>query len=499
MHETRESDGSTIAKNSSNKARGAPRGAEKGERRDATKGNPIRQNRDRTQGRASLQSALDRIRQVAKGDKEAKFTALWHHVYEVDHLRQAYFGLKPKAAAGVDGVTWEEYGEDLEKKLLDLSERLKRGAYRARPVRRVNIPKDDGRTRSIGVCTLEDKVVQRATAAVLGAIYEADFEGFSYGFRPGRSQHNALDAVSVGICQRKVNWVLDADVSGFFDTLDHDWLMKFVEHRIADKRMLRHLKKWLNAGVMDEGVRKASEEGVPQGGSICPLLANIYLHYVFDLWTNHWRDHQATGDVIVVRFADDFVVGFQRRQDAERFRSELEVRFQKFGLTLNPEKTHLIEFGRFAAENRRRRGQGKPKTFGFLGFTHYCGTTRKGKFALKRRTKAKKKNKKLKEVYVELRRRINWKVPVVGKWLASVLRGHYGYYGVPHNYPALEQMYDAVVKLWKKVLSRRSQRAHITWERMNRIARRWLPRPRILHPYPNQRLRVTTRGRSPVH
>ena len=498
MNDPRESDGRVVAKNSPNKGWGAPQPAEGGELRRSAKGNPNGQNRGRAQDRESLRNALGRIRQVAERDKEVKFTSLWHHVYKVEHLREAYFCLKPKSAAGIDGVTWEGYGEGLEENLQDLSGRLKRGAYRAKAVRRVEIPKGDGRTRPIGVPALEDKVVQRAAVAVLNAVYEPMFMGFSYGFRPGRSQHNALDALWVGISQRKVNWVLDADIQGFFDTLDHEWLMKFVEHRIADKRMLRHLKKWLNAGVMEDGVWRASEEGVPQGGSISPLLANIYLHYVFDLWADHWRRHRATGDVIVVRYADDFVVGLQHREEAERFRVDLEVRLRGFNLTLHPDKTHLIEFGRFAAANRKRRGEGRPRTFNFLGFTHFCGTTRKGRFALKRRTNAKKRSAKLKEVHAELRRRMHRPIPEVGLWLRSVLRGHYNYYGVPHNYAALRVMRRAIERSWKQALGRRSQLGYVTWERQKRLSARWLPRPRIVHPHPDQRLCVTTRGRSPV-
>ncbi len=498
MNGTGESDGGGIAPNPSNKGRGAPRPAERGEQRPPAKGNPSGQNRGRTQGRDSLQSALARIRQVAEGKKEEKFTALWHHVYKVDHLRQAYFRLKPKAAAGVDDVTWSEYGESLEGHLQDLSARLRRGAYRAKPVQRVYIPKGDGQTRPIGVPVLEDKIVQRATVAVLNEVYEPEFLGFSYGFRPGRGQHNALDALAVGIEQRKVNWVLDADIRGFFNTLDHEWLMKFVEHRIADKRVVRHIKKWLNAGVMEDGAWRKEEEGVPQGGSISPLLGNIYLHYVLDLWVQHWREHQAKGQVIVVRYADDFVVGFQYREEAERFRVELEQRLRKFGLALHEDKTELIEFGRFADRDRRRRGEGKPKTFDFLGFTHYCGKTRKGKFALKRRTQAKRRTAKLKEVYLKLRRRMHWKVPEVGQWLRAVLQGHYNYYAVPHNIAALKQTKRAIERLWKRVLGRRSQKGYITWERMKRISKRWLPEPRIVHLHPDQRLRVITRGRSPV-
>ena len=319
-----------------------------------------------------LQSALERIRQVACRDKGARFTALWHHVYNVDRLREAYFSLKRNAAPGVDGETWQHYGEDLEGNLQELCTRLKRGAYRAKPVRRVYIPKADGRQRPLGVTALEDKVVQRAVVKVLNAIYESDFLGFSYGFRPGRNPHNALDALYVGIMRKRVNWMLDADIRGFFDAIDHEWLMKFVEHRIADQRVLRHIKKWLNAGVMEDGKRTQAEKGTPQGGSVSPLLANVYLHYVFDLWVHQWRKRHARGEVIIVRFADDFTVGFQYREDAERFLEELRERFQRFHLELHPEKTRLMEFGRYAAENRKRRGEGKPESFDFLGITHTC-------------------------------------------------------------------------------------------------------------------------------
>ena len=345
-----------------------------------------------------LQSALERIRQVACRDKGARFTALWHHVYNVDRLREAYFSLKRNAAPGVDGETWQHYGEDLEGNLQELCTRLKRGAYRAKPVRRVYIPKADGRQRPLGVTALEDKVVQRAVVKVLNAIYESDFLGFSYGFRPGRNPHNALDALYVGIMCKRVNWMLDTDIRGFFDAIDHEWLMKFVEHRIADQRVLRHIKKWLNAGVMEDGKRTQAEKGTPQAGSVSPLLANVYLHYVFDLWVHQWRKRHARGEVIIVRFADDFTVGFQYREDAERFLEELRERFQRFHLELHPEKTRLIEFGRYAAENRKRRGEGKPESFDFLGFTHTCDKTRNGKFIVLRQTMRKRLQSKLREI-----------------------------------------------------------------------------------------------------
>ena len=369
-----------------------------------------------------LQSALERIRQVACRDKGARFTALWHHVYNVDRLREAYFSLKRNAAPGVDGETWQHYGEDLEGNLQELCTRLKRGAYRAKPVRRVYIPKADGRQRPLGVTALEDKVVQRAVVKVLNAIYESDFLGFSYGFRPGRNPHNALDALYVGIMRKRVNWMLDADIRGFFDAIDHEWLMKFVEHRIADQRVLRHIKKWLNAGVMEDGKRTQAEKGTPQGGSVSPLLANVYLHYVFDLWVHQWRKRHARGEVIIVRFADDFTVGFQYREDAERFLEELRERFQRFHLELHPEKTRLMEFGRYAAENRKRRGEGKPESFDFLGFTHTCDKTRNGKFIVLRQTMRKRLQSKLREIKIELKRRLHHPVPEAGQWLSTLAK-----------------------------------------------------------------------------
>jgi len=418
-------------------------------------------------------------------------------VYNVERLKKAYEGLNRKGAAGVDQVTWKEYGERLEENLEDLSGRLQRGAYRARPVRRVYIPKSDGRQRPLGVPALEDKIVQSATAEVLNAVYEQDFVGFSYGFRPGRSQHNALDAVSVGILGRKVSWVLDADIRGYFDAIDHEWLIRFVEHRIGDQRVIRHVKKWLKAGVLEDGKVTRGDHGTPQGGSISPLLANIYLHYVFDLWIQAWRKH-AKGDVIVVRYADDFVVGFQHRYEAEGFMDELRERLAKFGLELHPDKTRLIEFGRFAASNRKQRGEGKPETFNFLGFTHICGKIRRGRFQVVRLTMKKRFRAKLKELKGELRYRLNRPLPEVGKWLKTVLNGYFQYHAVPGNSRIIWAFRYHVGRLWFRALKRRSQRSKLTWERMERIIDRHLPRPRILHPYPGQRLRVTTQGRSPV-
>src|SRR2546427_484427 len=387
----------------------AERSAAEGmEGRGLAKGNPSQQNAPRTLGRDGALSARARVREAAERDKQVRFTALLHHVYNVEHLRAAYHALKRDAAPGIDGERWRPYGEALEENLADLSGRLKRGAYRAKPVKRTYIPKADGRQRPLGIPTLEDKIVQRTTVDVLNAIYETDFLGFSYGYRPGKNPHNALDALYVGLLTKKVNWVLDGDISSFFDGIDHEWLVKFIEHRIADQRVVRLIRKWLNAGVLEEGRWTRSEEGTPQGGSASPLMANIFLHYVFDLWVHHWRKTEAKGDVIVVRWADDFVVGFQHRSEAERFHKELAERFGEFKLKLHPEKTRLIEFGRYAANNRKQRGKGKPETFNFLGFTHICGKKRSdGMFTVIRQTISKRKRTKLGEIRKELRRRMH--------------------------------------------------------------------------------------------
>jgi RNA-directed DNA polymerase len=467
--------------------------AEEMEGKGLAKGNLQEQNAPRTPCRTSAPSALERVRQAATKDRKLQFTALLHHVYDLEALRAAYFGLKKDAAAGVDGETWRHYGEALEENLQDLSERLKCGAYRAKAVRRVFIPKPDGRQRPLGVTALEDKLVQRATVEVLNTIYETDFLGFSYGFRPGRSQHHALDALYAGLLTRKVNWVLDVDVRGFFDSIDHEWLVKFVEHRIADQRVVRLIQKWLNAGVLEDGKRTRVEEGTPQGGSASPLLANIYLHYVFDLWVQSWRKKHATGDVIVVRFADDIVLGFQSKSDAERFWKELAERFGKFRLELHPEKTRLLEFGPFAAENRKKRGQGKPETFNFLGFTHICAKKRSnGRFTVLRQTIRKRLQAKLSEVKAELCRRMHDPIPELGKWLRAVVGGHIRYYGVPMNAPALHLFRFQVGWLWQRALSRRSQNGRVLWDRMRRLIDRWLPPARVCHPYPLRRLGVIT-------
>ena len=491
MNGRRKSDGPVVPLKSPNNA-GQP-AAEVMEERGSAKGNPPQQNAPRTQSREGAPSALERVRLAAARDRRRRFTALLHHIYDLHTLRTAYLTLKREAAAGVDGETWRHYGERLEDNLHDLSERLKRGAYRAKPVRRVYIAKADGRQRPLGVTALEDKIVQRATVEVLNAIYETDFLGFSYGFRPGRSQHHALDAIYTGLLTKKVNWVLDLDIRGFFDSIDHGWLVKFVEHRIADRRVVRLIQKWLNAGVLEDGKRMRVEEGTPQGSSVSPLLANVYLHYVFDLWVRAWRRKQANGDIIVVRFADDIVLGFQERSDAERFWKELIERLRMFRLELHPDKTRLLEFGPYAAENRKRRGERKPETFDFLGFTHICGKKRSnGMFTVLRQTIRKRLQAKLSEVKAELKRRMHDPVPEVGKWLRTVVEGHNRYYGVPMNGPALVRFRFQVVRRWHRALSRRSQNGRVLWDRMLRIANRWLPTPRIHHPYPLRRLGVIT-------
>jgi RNA-directed DNA polymerase len=397
MNEQGKSDRPAVPEKSSNKT-GQPE-AEEMEGRGLTKGNLPQQNASRTRRRMDALSALKRVRQAAVKDKKLRFTALLHHIYNPETLRTAYLGLKKEAASGVDGETWQHYGEVLEVNLQDLSHRLQRGAYRAKPVRRVFIPKTDGRQRPLGVTALEDKIVQRATVEVLNAIYETDFLGFSYGFRPGRSQHQALDALYTGLLTRKVSWVLDIDIRSFFDKISHEWLVKFVKHRIADRRVVRLIQKWLNAGVLEDGKRIRMEEGTPQGGSASPLLANVYLHYVFDLWVQVWRQKHAHGDVIVVRFADDIVVGFQEKSDARQFLGELTERMLKFDLQLHPEKTRLLEFGPFAVKNRKQRGEGRPETFNFLGFTHICGKKRgNGQFTVLRQTMRKRLQAKLNEV-----------------------------------------------------------------------------------------------------
>ncbi len=496
MYEPGKSDSRVVPKKVSNKAQRWA--AERLEGRRLAKRNSPQATTLRTQGRARVHAALGRVRQVAEQKKGARFTALLHHIYAIDTLRAAFYSLKRDAAPGVDGETWDDYGEALEAHLADLSNRVRRGTYRPQPVRRVYVPKSDGRQRPIGVTAIEDKVVQRATVSVLNAVYEPEFAGFSYGARPGRSAHQALAALDQALEKRQVNWVLDADLRDFFGSLDQSQLVRFVEHRIGDRRVVRLIQRWLAAGVLEDGAWTPSETGTAQGGSISPLTANLYMHYVFDLWAQRWRRTQARGDVVTVRFLDDFIVGFQDRADAERFLTALRERLGQFGLTLHPDKTRLLEFGRYAAERRQRRGQRKPETFQFLGFVHSCGRTRAGKFAVHRQTAGPRLRAKLKEVKNELRHRWHDPIPEVGLWLRSVVRGHCQYYGIPGNFRAIGRFRNEVNRLWRRGLSRRSQKGRVNWERMQPLITRWIPRARIVQPYPSVTFAVITQGRSPV-
>jgi group II intron reverse transcriptase/maturase len=433
--------------------------------------------------------ALARVRKAAQQRRKEKFTALFHHL-SVDLLREAFHVLKRDAAPGMDGLTWRAYAADLERNLTDLHARVHRGAYRATPSRRTYIPKADGRQRPLAVAALEDKIVQRATVAVLNCIYEEEFLGFSYGFRPKRGQHDALDALAVGITDKKVNFILDADVRSFFDEVSQSWLIRFVEHRIADPRIIRLIQKWLKAGVLEDGVVTVSEKGTGQGSVISPRLANVYLHYVFDLWAERWRRHEATGGMMIVRYADDIVVGFAHEVDARRFWDAMRKRFEEFALSLHPEKTRLIEFGRQAADRRGQRGLGRPETFNFLGFTHICGRSRHGKFLLKRKSRRDRMRGKLKEIKEEMRQRMHQPIPEQGRWLAQVVRGYFAYHAVPTNSASIGAFRHHVVNLWRCSLSRRSQHGGITWQRIKRIADAWLPQPKILLPWPQQRFAV---------
>jgi RNA-directed DNA polymerase len=487
MHAREKSDLFVVAQKPRNKP-GRP-GAEAVERREGAEGNAVEPRMRRTPSRESVTQGLDRVRQAAKARKKERFTALLHHV-DVELLKAAYLWLKRDAAAGVDGLTWKEYERDLEVNVVDLHARVHRGAYRAWPSRRQYIAKADGRQRPLGIAALEDKIVQRALVEVLNAIYEDDFLGFSYGFRPGRGQHDCLDALAVGITRMKVNWILDSDIRSFFDSVSHEWLIRFVEHRVGDPRVIRLIGKWLKAGVMEDGVVKPTEVGTPQGAVASPLMANIYLHYVFDLWAKRWRKHHARGQVIIVRYADDIVVGFEHEAEAKRFREDLQQRLERFALSLHPEKTRLIEFGRFAAQDRARRGLGKPETFNFLGFTHISGQSREGGFQLKRKTRRDRMRAKLREIKEALWRRMHDPLPAQGRWLAQVVRGYFNYHAVPTNAKSLVAFRNRVTDLWRRTLKRRSQREHITWERMARLAADFLPAVRILHPWPQARFAV---------
>jgi group II intron reverse transcriptase/maturase len=488
MHGSEESDSGTLPMNHSNKDEKSLAESEEG--RPLIKENTLQSSTHPTQSGASASQGLAGVRKAARENKEMKFTALLHHV-TVDLLKESFRSLKRKAAPGVDGVRWQEYETELEDRIKDLHSRVHRGAYRALPSRRVYIEKEDGRKRPLGVAALEDKIVQQAVVCLLNQIYEEDFLGFSYGFRPGRSQHQALDALSYALLKKKVNYVLDADIKGFFDNLDKSWLIKFVEHRVADRRVLRLIQKWLNAGVMEEGKWSETETGTPQGAVVSPILANIYLHYVFDLWVEVWRRKYAQGEVVVIRYADDTVLGFQHQADADRFLESLRERLGKFGLELHPDKTRRIEFGRFAEQNRARRGEGKPETFDFLGFTHISGKNGKGLYTVRRMTIRKRMRKKLQEIKQQLRKRMHDAVPQTGKWLRSVVQGYFNYYAVPGNLDSLEVFRDRVLRLWGHSLRRRSQKSRATWARRLALAEQWLPQPRVLHPYPADRFAAT--------
>lgn len=489
MHGRGKSDCAIVATKPTNKAEQSA--AESAEPRAEAKGNggPATQAPGAATG-DSVSQSLERIRKVARERKEERFTTLLHHV-STDLLRQAFGELKQDAAPGVDGLTCETYEQDLGRNLEDLHSRVKRGAYRATPSRRVYIPKPDGRQRPLAVAALEDKVVQRAVASVLGAIYEEDFLGFSYGFRPGRGAHDALDALVVAITDRKVNFILDADIRSFFDSVSQKWLIRFVEQRIGDVRIIRLIQKWLKVGVLEDGVVRASDRGTGQGAVISPLLSNIYLHHVLDTWAHDWRRTRATGDVIIVRYADDFIVGFQHENDARRFLEAMRARLEEHALSLHPEKTRLIEFGRFAAENRKRRGLGKPETFNFLGFTFISGKSRRGKFLVLRTTRRDRMQAKLRMVKDELWRRMHQPIPVQGKWLGQVVSGYFNYHAVPTNSRLLAMFRDEITKRWRRVLNRRSQRGALSWDQMKKLADEWLPKVTILHPWPHQRFAVT--------
>jgi group II intron reverse transcriptase/maturase len=481
------SDTAIVAGKPTNKAEQSA--AEPAEPRAVAEENARQHSTRRTQNRESVSQGLERIRQAAKERKQERFTTLLHHI-SPELLEEVFFDLKKNAAAGVDGLTWRDYEADLERKLEDLHARVHRGAYRALPSRRVYIPKSDGGQRPLAIAALEDKIVQRAVVAVLNAIYEEDFLGVSYGFRPGRGAHDAMDALCVGIASRKVNFILDADIRAFFDTVNQQWLVRFVEHRIGDKRIIRLIQKWLKAGVLEDGIVSVSERGTGQGAVISPLLANIYLHYVLDLWAERWRRREATGDMIIVRYADDFIVGFEHEQDARRFLDALCQRFEEYALSLHPGKTRLIEFGRFAANNRKRRGLGKPETFNFLGFTFICGKSRRGNFLIKRKSRRDRLRAKLQAIKQELRERMHQPIPIQGQWLKQVVTGYFNYHAVPTNKRTIAAFRFYVTQLWQRVLRRRGQSDRTDWERITRLADDWLPKPRIRHPWPNQRFAV---------
>src|ERR1700722_16447967 len=487
MHGRGKSDSAIVAKKRANKA-GQP-AAERVEPRAGTKGNADQRSTCRAQDRGSVSHALERIRQVARTRKKEQFTSLLHHV-NIDLLRLAFFAIKRKAAPGVDGMTWSDYAGDLECNLAGLHDRIHRGTYRALPSRRRYIPKADGRQRPLAIAALEDKIVQGAACAVLNAIYEEDFLGFSYGFRPKRNPHDALDALTFGIYSTKVNYIFDADLRRFFDSVSQQWLIRFLKHRIADRRMIHLIQKWLQAGVLEDGVLTVGDTGTGQGSVISPLLANVYRHYVFDLWANRWRHREATGNVIIVRYADDFIVGFEHESDARRFWTAVRDRLEEFSLSLHPEKTRLIQFGRFATARRAQRGLRKPETFNFLGFTFICSIGRNGKFLLKRKTRRDRLLAKLKQVKAEMRQRRHQSIPEQGNWLKQVLTGYFAYYAVQTNGRPLSAFRNRIIELWRRSLQRRSQKDRMAWARITKLVNEFLPRVRNLHPSPLDRFVV---------
>src|SRR5947209_3647182 len=489
MHVLEKSDCVVVPVNQPNK--GGQPSAEAGEGRAQTKENIVQPRMRPTQSGKRMSQGLDGVRKAVRERKQERFTALLHHL-NVELLRDSFYALQRKASPGVDGVTWQEYETGLEDRLVDLYSRVHRGAYRAQPSRRVYIPKADGRQRPLGIAALEDKIVQQAVVTLLSQIYEEDFLGFSYGFRPGRSPHQALDALSVALTRRRVNFVLDCDIRGFFDNLSQEWLVRFIQHRVADPRLLRLIQKWLKAGVSEEGQWSEATRGVPQGAVASPLLANIYLHYAFDLWVEAWRKKCAAGDMIVVRYADDFVLGFEHRAEAEWFLEQLRERLAKFGLELHTDKTRLIEFGRYAYSNRQRRGEKKPETFDFLGFTHLCARNGKtGRFTVRRKTARKRMAAKLKAIHQQLRQRRHEPTALTGQWLRSVVQGYFNYHAVPGNTRTLGTFRRRVIRLWRRQLRLRGQKTRRSWARLGELVRRWIPSQRILHPFPSVRFDAT--------
>jgi group II intron reverse transcriptase/maturase len=497
MHADEESDEAVRAEKRPNKGGQPP--AEAVEQRASPKGNGRQTAAARTLRRSPASNGLAAVRLAAQRNKQTRFTALLHHI-TIDLLKQSFRALERNAAPGIDGMTWHAYQEEnLEGKLLDLHGRIHRGSYRARPAKRTYIPKADGSQRPLDILCLEDKIVQQAVVYVLEAIYEADFLGFSYGFRSGRGQHDALDALYAGLMRKRVNWVLDADIQGFFSAMSHNWTLRFLEHRIADKRILRLIAKWLKVGVVTkEGRIERSMRGASQGAVVSPTLANVYLHYALDLWAHRWRQNKARGDVIIIRYADDFIASFQNEHEARAFLQDLHERLREFELALHPAKTRLIRFGRFAAEQRKKRGEGKPETFDFLGFTHFCTRSKAGGFVIGRKTIKKRMVAKLKALKVELRKRMHESIVATGEWLNLLLKGHLNYFAVPGNSLSLWWFFHEIRWRWLRSLRRRSQKANLSWEKFHRLTDRFFPPIKILHPQPLHRFDARTQGRSPV-